>query len=100
MTAKIAITRSDEDSRARYVARVDGLEGEGELTLSKASPVLVIADHTLVDDRLRGQGVAGALVERLIADARAAGQRIVPLCPYVRAQAERHREAWADVIQW
>lgn len=100
MSTEVDITREDQDNRSRFVARVPGHEGEGELTLSRVSDTLVIADHTFVPDSLRGHGVAGALVNRLIADARAAGERIVPLCPFVRAQAERHRAEWADVIQW
>lgn len=98
--ADIAITRTDTETKARYVATVPGVEGEGELTLSKVSDTLIIADHTGVPDSMRGLGVAGALVARLIVDARAAGQRIVPLCPFVRAQAQRHKADWADVIQW
>jgi len=97
---EVTITRTDTDTKARYVATVEGVEGEGELTLSKVSAKLIIADHTAVPDTMRGLGVAGALVDRLIADARAAGQRIVPLCPFVRAQAQRHKADWADVIQW
>ncbi len=97
---EVTITRTDTVSKARYVASVEGVAGEGELTLSKVSATLIIADHTGVPDTMRGLGVAGALVERLITDARAAGQRIVPLCPFVRAQAQRHKADWADVIQW
>lgn len=97
---EVKITRTDTETKARYVATADGVEGEGELTISKVSATLIIADHTGVPDSMRGLGVAGALVARLIADARAAGQRIVPLCPFVRAQAMRHRDEWADVIQW
>ncbi|WP_420006497.1 GNAT family N-acetyltransferase [Arenibacterium sp. LLYu02] len=47
---------------------------------------------------MRGQGIAVALVERLVADARERGQRIVPLCPFVRSQALRHPD-WVGVIQ-
>lgn len=97
---EVTITRTDSDSKARYVATVAGVEGEAELTLSKVSATLIIADHTGVPDSMRGLGVAGALAARLIADARAAGQRIVPLCPFVRAQAQRHKAEWGDVIQW
>lgn len=99
MTQNVTILREDTDTKARYVATVEGAEGEGELTISKVSDRLIIADHTGVPDSMRGMGVATKLVERLIADARASGQRIVPLCPFVRAQAERHKEDWADVIQ-
>lgn len=100
MTATLTITREDSETKARYVAKVDGIDGEGELTLSKVSAQLIIADHTRVDDSLRGKGIAAALARRLIADAREAGQRVVPLCPFVRGYAEEHREETADVIQW
>jgi hypothetical protein len=88
----------DQGHKGRFVARVDGVEGEGELTISKVSDVLVIADHTLVADTLRGMGAASALVETLISDARARGYRIMPLCPFVRAQSLKHPE-WSDVFQ-
>lgn len=89
------IEREISDSRGRYVLRLDG--HEAELTYSIASPVLIIADHTGVPDALGGQGIAKALVNRLIADARAEGVKIVPLCPYVKAQFARHKD-WADVL--
>ena len=100
MTNKPAarISYEDRGHKGRLVARVDGVEGEGELTISKASDVLVIADHTFVPDTLRGTGAASTLVDALITDARAKGYRIVPLCPFVRAQSQKHPE-WSDVIQ-
>ncbi|WP_428924777.1 GNAT family N-acetyltransferase [Marinibacterium sp. SX1] len=96
----VTITYSESDTKARYGATVEGVEGEGELTISKVSPSLIIADHTAVPDTMRGMGVAKALAERLITDARGKGQRIVPLCPFVRAHATKHRDELADVIQW
>jgi len=99
-TPAITIRYEDEGSKARYAASVAGYEDEGELTISKVSDTLIIADHTGVPDSLRGLGVARALVERLIEDARAHGRRIVPLCPFVRSYATKHKEAVSDVIQW
>lgn len=100
MTEKSAVQISyrDQGHKGRFVARIDGLEGEGELTISKVSDALVIADHTLVPGTLRGTGTASALVEALITDARTKGYRIVPLCPFVRAQSQKYLE-WSDVIQ-
>ena len=69
--------------------------GDAELTLSIASPSLVIADHTEVPRALEGQGIGRKLVEALVADARENGYRIVPLCPYVNAQRRKHPE-WAE----
>jgi predicted GNAT family acetyltransferase len=94
--ADVTITRELTASKGRYVGRVAGVEGEAELTFSRANPRLVIADHTGAPDSMRGMGVAKALVERLIADARAEGFRIMPLCPFVKAQFERHPD-WSDL---
>ena len=85
------IQREVHASRGRYVLRRNG--EEAELTYSIASPTLIIADHnTGVPDSFRGTGAAKALFERLVADAEAEGVRIVPLCPFVKAQAERRPE--------
>jgi uncharacterized protein len=43
-----------------------------------------------------GRGIGGALVRRVVADAREAGERISPLCPLFLAHFERHPED-ADV---
>ncbi len=48
-------------------------------------------------DSFRGTGAGRALVEALVAAARAEGFRIVPLCPFVNATRLKHPE-WADVF--
>ena len=93
----VSISREDSDTKGRYVAKVDGFDDEGELTFSKLGENTVIADHTGVPESLRGQGVGKALVERLVADAREQGFKIVPLCPFVKAQYGQHPE-WSDVM--
>ena len=93
----VQITKEDNGSKVRYAGRVDGYEGEAELTLSIASADKVIADHTFVPKAMRGNGVGGQLVERLVADAREQGFTIVPLCPFVKAEAEQHPD-WSDVF--
>lgn len=89
------ITREAGGSKGRYVLRRDG--AEAELTFSIASPTLIIADHTEVPDSFRGTGAGRALVEHLVADARARGFKVVPLCPFVNGLRQRHPE-WADVF--
>jgi len=94
--ADIEIKKFDGPSRGRYVAVGDGVEAE--LTYSRMSAHSIIADHTGVPEALKGKGVGKALVEYLIADARATDTKIVPLCPFVKAQYQRHPE-WSDVIK-
>ena len=67
------------------------------MTYSITSPTLVIADHTAVPDALRGTGAGLAMLTRFVADARAEGFKIVPLCPFVNATRKKHPE-WADVF--
>ena len=93
----IRISRSEQNNKGEYEAEVRGISEKGVLTYSRMSAEAVIADHTAVPQELRGHQVGIALVERLIADARAEGFRIVPLCPFVNAQFARHPE-WADVM--
>lgn len=96
--AEISITLEESGAKGRYVARVTGFDEVGEMTFSRLSDKLVIVDHTGVPDSLRGQGVGQALAAHVVAEARAKGFRIVPLCPFLRAQYERHPE-WADVMR-
>jgi predicted GNAT family acetyltransferase len=95
---ELNITREESATRGRYVAHLAGSEGEGELAYSRTSKTLIIAEHTAVDDRLRGRGVALALLRRLVEDARSEGVKIYPLCPYVNAERGKHPD-WADVFQ-
>ena len=96
MTIAISLENRDE-LHGRYIARVDGIDGEAELTFTWRGEHLVSADHTFAPESLRGTGAAMALVERLVADARADGFKIIPLCPYIRAKYEAHPN-WRDVM--
>ncbi|WP_422040045.1 GNAT family N-acetyltransferase [Roseibium sp.] len=97
-TSSPSITQERQGAKGRYVALIDGIEEPAELTYSIVNDHLIIADHTGVPDAMRGMGVGKALVERLVTDAREKQIRIVPLCPYVNAQRQKHPE-WADVFQ-
>ncbi|KAA3513168.1 GNAT family N-acetyltransferase [Agrobacterium rosae] len=89
------ISTSETGSKGQYTATLDG--HVGEMTYSRASPKLIIIDHTGVADELRGKGVGQALAAHAVEEARKGGWKIVPLCPFFKAQALRHAE-WADVI--
>jgi predicted GNAT family acetyltransferase len=78
------------------VAVVEG--HEAEMTYSRAGESLIIIDHTSVPDALRGRSVGQALVKRAVEDARAEGKKIMPLCPFAKAQIGKHVE-WQDVLQ-
>lgn len=95
--AEITITREDDGRHGRYVGHVAGIAAEAELTFTHRGPGLISADHTGAPESLRGTGVAAALVDHLIAEARAVPFRIIPYCPYVRARYLKHPD-WQDVM--
>tara|TARA_A100001391_G_scaffold201218_1_gene187670 strand:- start:7069 stop:7383 length:315 start_codon:yes stop_codon:yes gene_type:complete len=94
--SEFTIEREDGEGKGRYVVRIDG--HEAEMTYTMVGTRQRIIDHTGVPDALRGRGVGEALVLRGIEDARAEGVKIIPLCPFAKAQIERHPE-WQDVVR-
>ncbi len=92
---ELDIARKDGPTGGRYEARLDG--HLAEMTFSRASPRLIIIDHTDVPDGLRGRGIGDQLVARAIEDARAEGFKIFPLCPFAASRFRRHPE-YADVL--
>lgn len=53
--------------------------------------------HTVVEPEYEGEGVGSALVRAALDDARSAGLRVVPQCPFVAAWIERHAD-YADLV--
>lgn len=49
----------------------------------------IAADHTFVDPKLRGQGIAQKLVDEVVRLARNEKKQIDPVCPYVLRLFER-----------
>jgi uncharacterized protein len=90
------VRREDEAGRGRYV--IDLGEGaEAEMTFSKSGDGPMVIDHTGVPPAFEGRGIAAKLVNAAIADARAEGFKIRPVCSYVVAQFRRHRD-WDDLL--
>lgn len=95
MPLDLPVEQEEHLGRGRYVMHLpDGTEGE--MTYHRRDPTTIVADHTGVPSHYRGQGIAEKLVATAMADARAKGQKIVPVCSYVVAQFRRHPE-WADL---
>jgi hypothetical protein len=57
----------------------------------------LIIDHVEAPPVLRGTGAAGRFMEALAAEARASGEKIVPLCGYAAAWLRRHPE-YRDLV--
>ena len=73
----------------RIAAVVDG-EEVGEVTFPQRDGVYVI-NHTYVDDRLRGQGIASELVRRAVEEIERRGGRVEATCSYAALWLARNR---------
>ncbi|MEZ0362265.1 GNAT family N-acetyltransferase [Mycobacterium sp. pUA109] len=53
--------------------------------------------HTEIGDEFGGRGLGNTLVAAALDDTRAAGKRIVALCPFVAAYVDKH-EDYDDIL--
>lgn len=68
-----------------------------EVDFPKESDGAVNVNHTFVDDSLRGQGVAGKLMEELVSELRKHGFKAKLTCSYAVSWFEKHPEC-GDVL--
>ena len=67
------------------------------VTFPKLSEGIVNLDHTFVDPSLRGQGVAGKLMEAAVAYFRSNDLKVKPTCSYAVKWFQEHTEC-EDVL--
>lgn len=88
------IVRDAPESNRYEALRGDDLVGRLDYVVDGPRVDLT---HTWTDPAVRGQGVAGKLVQRALDDAREAGFQVVPTCSYVRSWINDHEE-YADLV--
>lgn len=73
---------------------IENEEGKivAEITFVHAGTSKVIIDHTFVDESLRGQNIASKLVASVVEVMREQDKKIVPLCPFAKAEFVRKKE--------
>ncbi|ANC31733.1 GNAT family N-acetyltransferase [Isoptericola dokdonensis] len=86
-----AVTVRDDPDRRVFLALLDdGTEAGGAYYRRRDG--VVTFTHTEVSPEFEGQGVGSALAAGALATVRAAGERVVPLCPFIKAYIARHPE--------
>ncbi|MDQ3867683.1 MAG: N-acetyltransferase [Actinomycetota bacterium] len=82
-------------SQLRYELHLDG-KPAGMIVYSR-QPDAVSLVHTEVEPQLQGRGLGGRLVAGALADIRARGLHVDPICPFVRSYIDRHPE-YRDLV--
>lgn len=80
---------TDNAAEQRYELAVDGAVA---IAAYRPRDGVLLFTHTEVPKALEGRGIAGRLIKGALADVRARGLKIVPLCSFVAAYIERHPE--------
>ncbi len=93
---KVTITHHTQGSGGKYVAEIEGESATGYLEWEPSRENVRVATHTIVPRAIGRRGVAALLVERLIADAREHGFKIVPQCWYVAKKFDENPE-WENL---
>ena len=86
---------ADNPDQERFEIRADG-ELAGFVQYHLRDGVIAFT-HTQTDHRLRGQGIAGHLIESSLDSARERHLAVLPYCPFVRSWIAEH-PAYADLI--
>ena len=80
--------RDEREERSRYAVYLDGVR------VGTASAVqvhdTVLLPHVEVDPERRDLGLGSMLVRRVLDDARAEGNMVIPLCPFARRWVDLH----------
>jgi hypothetical protein len=84
----------DNPEARRYELEVDGQVAV--MTYNLNPPQLMITE-TLVPEALEGRGLASRLAAAVVADVRARGLVLLPVCPYLAGWLQKHPEH-ADVV--
>ena len=86
---------TDNPDKARFEIVADG-ELAGFVQYHLRDGVIAFT-HTETDERFRGHGLAGRLVQASLDEARARHLAVLPYCPFVRSWLTEHRE-YADLV--
>lgn len=79
-----------DTAAGQFTAEVDGHRCEADYQLRNGVMHLV---HTAVPRALQGRGIAAALVQEALAEARRQGWRVRPVCSYVQTYMRRHPDS-------
>lgn len=83
----------DNADEQRFELEVDG---HTAIAAYERDGDIVAFTHTVVPAALRGQGVGSRLIEGALAQVRAAGGKVRPLCTFVAGYIAQHPQ-WQDL---
>ena len=84
------LTVRDNEEKHRF--EIDLGDGTFAVADYKLVPGSIVFTHTEVPEAHEGHGIGTKLIEFALASARERGLQVIPICPFVRAYIQQHRE--------
>jgi predicted GNAT family acetyltransferase len=94
--ARSGVAVSDRPEDSRYELTVDG-ERVGLIDYRLTDGTIAFL-HAEVDPARGGQGLGSLMTREVLDDARRRGLSVIPMCPFVAAYVDRHRDEYADLV--
>jgi predicted GNAT family acetyltransferase len=92
----MAVEVRDNPDQARYEIRADGeLAGFAQYRLHDGRITLF---HTEIDPEHEGAGLGSQLARGALADVRARGLAVVPVCPFIAGYIAHHPDEYLDMV--
>lgn len=88
------ISVTHDATRSRYTATADGILCVLDYQLQGGTMAIT---HTGVPSQVEGRGIAAALTQHALNDARKQGWKVLPVCSYAVAYIRRHPE-YSDLL--
>ncbi len=81
-----------EGKNCFYIGSIDNPDAE----IHFIEEGTITIDHTYVSEKLRGQGIAALLLEKVVEYARLTNKKILPICSY--AKNKLAKEEYNDLV--
>lgn len=81
-----------DDGKRGSVQLMDNNKEAGAMNYTWAGADKIIIDHTHVDESYKGQGVGKKILENIIDWVKKENIKIIPLCPFAKAQFEKNKD--------
>ncbi len=88
-------TVTDVPDQHRFEVRLDGALAGFAVYHRRGGRIYLV--HTEVDPAFEGKGIGSALAKGVLDAERAAGEPVVPLCPFMRGYIDRHPD-YTDLV--
>jgi len=91
-----SLKTEDKKDENRFVLQIEDKKAFIDYKVGKSGAIYLI--HTEVPDDIEGKGVGHKLVRESLQLIEEEGNKIVPLCPFVRAFLKKHPDVYRQIL--